>query len=255
MGIISAILQYVTNIFKRTSLPAADTTANTTFAEVIGNKGDAAVTTVGTTKSIMAYAKGILNRMPTSGTVATASDISTAVNGIPLAVPAANSTANTNERDVIGNKSDAAVSDVVTTASLMAYMKALIQELDQRKVGKIIANVASPDIFDNRYNNPVVNISGKGVLTGVAQVIEIWYGETVGRGCFSIIIDGGTEMQVEAFTKTGKSYDGSNITWLPGTNSLSFNHRFNTSLLVLQWQMVNNGDNLVRSHVAYTLEG
>jgi len=52
------------------------------YAIQFGNKEDAAVTTVQTTKSIIAYIKGILNRMPTSGTVATASDI-------PLAVPTA----------------------------------------------------------------------------------------------------------------------------------------------------------------------
>ncbi len=46
-------------------LPSADSTANTYISEVVGNKTDAAVTTVGTTKSLVAYAKGILNQLAT----------------------------------------------------------------------------------------------------------------------------------------------------------------------------------------------
>lgn len=43
-----------------------------------------------------------------------------------LAVPAPDSTANAFERDVIGNKADAAVGAVGVTASLMAYVKELL---------------------------------------------------------------------------------------------------------------------------------
>ena len=41
-------------------VPEADSTRNRTDDQVIGNKTDAAVTTVGTTKSLVAYAKGAL---------------------------------------------------------------------------------------------------------------------------------------------------------------------------------------------------
>lgn len=46
--------------------------------------------------------------------------------GANLNVPAADATTNANERDVIGNKTDAAVTAVGTTKSLMAYLKGLI---------------------------------------------------------------------------------------------------------------------------------
>ncbi len=43
-----------------------------------------------------------------------------------LAVPSADAVTNANERDVIGNKTDAAVSAVTTTKSVMAYLKGLV---------------------------------------------------------------------------------------------------------------------------------
>jgi hypothetical protein len=42
-------------------VPTADVVTNAQMRDVIGNKEDAAVTTVGTTKSVTAYAKGLLN--------------------------------------------------------------------------------------------------------------------------------------------------------------------------------------------------
>ena len=42
------------------TVPTADTTNNAQMRDVVGNKTDAAVTTVGTTKSLMGYIKGLL---------------------------------------------------------------------------------------------------------------------------------------------------------------------------------------------------
>ena len=44
-------------------VPTADTTDNAYSRDVVGNKEDAAVTTVGTTKSLVAYSKGILSSL------------------------------------------------------------------------------------------------------------------------------------------------------------------------------------------------
>lgn len=44
------------------AVPAADATANAEVRDVVGNKTDAAVTTVGTNKSLMAYVKGLLGK-------------------------------------------------------------------------------------------------------------------------------------------------------------------------------------------------
>jgi len=47
----------------------------------------------------------------------------------------------------------------------MAYLKALIQELDQRKVGKAVNSYA----MGTGNWTDVINISDKGVLTGISQ--------------------------------------------------------------------------------------
>lgn len=51
------------------AVPGVDSTANTYSRDVIGNKTDAAVAIVGTSATLIAYDKGILNRLPTAGTV------------------------------------------------------------------------------------------------------------------------------------------------------------------------------------------
>jgi len=57
------------------------------------------------------------------------------------------------------------VSDVVTTASLMAYMKALIQELDQRKVANMVLTTTHSTTYED-----VLNITDKGVLTRIPHI-------------------------------------------------------------------------------------
>ena len=87
-------------------VPSADSTANDYESQVIGNKVDAAVTSVGTTASIMAYLKGLVN-----------------VEAAGAVVPTADASTNTYDRDVVGNKTDAAVTAGSTTGSLAAYAK------------------------------------------------------------------------------------------------------------------------------------
>ncbi len=86
-------------------VPAPNATRNNVAEEVIGNKADAAVTSVGVTASIIAYLKGILTW---------------------LGVATADATANTTSADVIGNKTDAKVNAVGTTKSLVAYAKGIL---------------------------------------------------------------------------------------------------------------------------------
>jgi hypothetical protein len=102
-------------------LPAANSSENLNINDVAGNKTDTAVTTVGTTKSIQAYAKGILTQ---------ANLIKTEVDKIaPYAGAAiADLTTTIFSRDVVGNKADAAVTTVGTVASLIAYIKGLLNQ-------------------------------------------------------------------------------------------------------------------------------
>ncbi len=95
----------VSTIASNMAVPVADATTNTLERDVVGNKTDAGVTAVGTTKSITAYAKGLV----TMGTV-----------------QAQDSTANAFEGDVTGNKTDTAVFVAGTTKSLTAYAKGML---------------------------------------------------------------------------------------------------------------------------------
>lgn len=86
------------------SVATVDGTANTLERDVIGNKTDAAVTAVGTTKSIEAYVKGLV----TMNTVIAADSANNAFAG-----------------SVIGNKTDASVQAISATASIAGYVKGL----------------------------------------------------------------------------------------------------------------------------------
>lgn len=56
------LVAYVVLSHQQALVPAADSTANQTTGHVVGNKSDAAVTTVGVVASLMAYEKGLLNQ-------------------------------------------------------------------------------------------------------------------------------------------------------------------------------------------------
>lgn len=99
---------------------SADSTNNTYVGDVVGNKSDGAQTTVGTTRTLMAYLKGALGQL---ATVITA--VGTTIPAL-FGVPGADVATNTNERDVIGNKADAAVNTLGAVASLMAYIKGIV---------------------------------------------------------------------------------------------------------------------------------
>lgn len=86
-------------------VPVANASTNRTSNQVVGNKSDSAVTTVGVVASIIAYVKGILSW---------------------LAVGTVDGTANASAADVIGNKTDAKVNAIGTTKSLVAYIKGIL---------------------------------------------------------------------------------------------------------------------------------
>lgn len=118
--------------------PATDGTANRWSKEVVGSKQDAAVTAVGTTKSLMAYIKGIVNW---------------------LTVPTADVSTNAAAKDVIGNKADAAVVAVGAVASIIAYIKGLVKPIGSQFVLSI--SVTSSAIPNNTQT--------AGAFTGAAS--------------------------------------------------------------------------------------
>jgi len=155
--------------------------------------------------------------------------------------------ADTFMRDGVGTKDDTEQTTVVDTASLMRYQKAEIQELDQRYVPKVAT--ASEDT--NVYSN-IIDITDKGILTGVSQFMtgDIGAGfDAIGH--IKIILDGVTVIDDGFFTLGQFIANEVRI----NNNSLHFNHRFNTSLQV-QHKVVENGGitALVYSKVSYTVK-
>ena len=127
-------------------VPAPDSVLNVNECDVVGNKADASVGAVGATASMMAYIKGILNAI-TAG-------------GPGPAVPVPDTINNLNERDVVGNKTDAAVGTVGLTASLMAYIKAILNAV----VGGALGTVT--DVASTVVNNATTAMSYiKGIVT------------------------------------------------------------------------------------------
>lgn len=105
MGYIKQLVTELQVVDAYFDVPTADATTDTTMRDVVGKKNDAAVNAVATTKSVMAYAKGIVNE---------------------ITVPTADVADNGFINDVIGNKTDAAVGAVTTTKSLMGYLKGVL---------------------------------------------------------------------------------------------------------------------------------
>lgn len=148
-------------------------------------------------------------------------------------VPAQNAVTNAHMRDVIGNKTDALVEAVGVNKSIQGYLKGLTQELSQRKVPRgIISSHAAVVLTD------VVNINDKGFLTGIAVTCPGGSSAHI-----KVTIDGTVVITDANVFITA----GAEISW----QSLSFNHRFNTSLLV-QDKLIGGG--IINTAVTYTID-
>lgn len=191
-------------------VPGADATTNSKSRDVVGNKTDLSVYDVGTTKSLMAYLKGLVDAkiiatgtFTTSSTTAPADTSRAEVTGyfngcilLPLSggsgnqprritnfnntggvftidaempfttatgtqpyiiiadvesiVPAADATSNTMPAHVIGNKTDAAVTTVATTKSIIGYAKGLVNTLLSGAAADGAGNSSLVDVVGNK---------------------------------------------------------------------------------------------------------
>jgi len=147
-------------------------------------------------------------------------------------VVGADSALNVYARDVIGNKTDAEIAAVAADVGLMAYMKAQVQELDQRTVPKFMYQESNRVAYGN-----VLTVNAKGVLTGISVQQS-----PTSRGYIRIIIDGVT-IYAGIIAYRGLAIEA--------RQSQNFNHRFDTSLVIDNYTQ-NAGNN--RIWVAYTEE-
>lgn len=172
--------------------PAANTTTSTLVKEVVGHKSDADVWTIGTTHSIVAYVKGVLQRLlvaPANGTfnnswgdvignktdstvtaVGTDKSLAAYTKGIlsQTGAPGVDSTSNANVTHNLGSKLDAAQTVVGTTRSVMAYVKGIVNQV--RTPSTPFTRVAfggTPDVLSDTGFTVLKSVTGRGKLTTV----------------------------------------------------------------------------------------
>ncbi|MDO8596417.1 MAG: hypothetical protein Q7R45_07320 [Sulfuricaulis sp.] len=142
------------------AVPVADATTNALARDVIGIKTDAAVTTVGTTKSLMAYLKGLLSTQT---------------------VPVADAATNVFSRDAVGIKTDAAVTAVGVDKSIMAYAKGAISWLTVA-VADAATNASAKDVIGNKTDAAVTAAAVDKSLVGYVKGVLGWIGTIVNVG-------------------------------------------------------------------------
>lgn len=180
-------------------VPIADSSNDNQIRDVVGKKDDAAVGAVGTTKSIISYAKGILT-------------------------------------DTIGIATDIATVDTVVDSILV---DTVALELDSAKLDT--PKMATAPISNNTLTD-VINITDKGILTGISQKCTAFTADSYGS--IRITIDGTTFFSETTFNHFAASGD---------SNSLAFQHKFETSLRV-QHKVAANSKGTIRTIVTYTTD-
>lgn len=187
------------------SAPAADSTNVATTKDTIGRKTDAAATTIGTTKSLVAYLKGLLTWIGTitntggTATIGAAigdpanSSLVTRIAAIPTTSPTvvpvatADATNNVYLQDPVGNKTDASVTAVGTTKSIIAYLKGLIT-MGTVQSADSTANAFEGDVTGNKTDASVIVVGTtksiiayvKGLLNQIGTLVNTGGTATIG---------------------------------------------------------------------------
>jgi prophage DNA circulation protein len=148
-----------TDLNTKLAVPTADVADNVDLVDVIGNKTDAAVTTAGTTKSIMAYIKGLISNVSTVDTVVDdiQTDLSNATDGLG-AIKTAVDTVDTNVDTLISNRpkmverTAANLPQTAQTAYFTVTGKVLISDI----VGEVTTVIEGGTNNLELYSNPTV---------------------------------------------------------------------------------------------------
>lgn len=175
------------------TVPAPDATTNVNERDVVGNKTDAAVATVGTTNSIMAYLKGAINY---------------------FIVPTADVATNASVRDVVGNKSDATVTTIGTVASIIAYVKGLLSFSEKQAVSTTAVMVNGNTIFTATGDVQILGLVSE-CITGndaTASTIQYQTAPTVGA---ATTISGASASLANALAGASVSLLGTSLATAP----------------------------------------
>jgi len=163
------------------AVPTADATANARMRDVVGNKTDAAVVTVGTVATIIAYVKGLLNSLATHATALATHNTTLGVVEGYHAIATTDTAVNAHMRDVVGNKLDTAQTTVGGIRSTIAYVKGLLNIALDHQYQKL-TKVAT---FTNlTVDDPLFTVIGEVIVRVIAVVMTDL--ASVGGGTVSV---------------------------------------------------------------------
>jgi hypothetical protein len=153
--------QLVNTTTSNDTVPTADSTANTLSKDVIGNKTDASVTVSGSTTSIIAYIKGLINGIFLNGY--DSSGVSSASTGSLFQRLAYT-------RSIVGDSSATALYVISGTNTVMGLNKGLV-DITEKAITRTTANIpqtTSTNIF-TVTGAPIEILSIIGEVTTIIQ--------------------------------------------------------------------------------------
>jgi len=162
--------------FGQSRVPAADATQNRTTSEVIGNKSDAAVTTIGTTASLMAYLKGLFSVVGPSATTGVSSVVG-AMTDAAVTAPTTDKTAMGYLKGgltTIGAMTSTAATASATDKSAMAYLKGMADGGIRCAQTALLATTATSNTNIFTYSGSIVVES----IIGIVQTTEMAAAQT-----------------------------------------------------------------------------
>lgn len=167
-------------------LPGSGTLSTLAAADVnaeVDTALNTAIPGVPTAGSVNDVLKDLDARLPASGTLVTTDDITP----VDISVPAADSTDNVDVTDVVGNKTDAAVTAVGTTKSAIAYLKGLITNIQIHGTQEYTSGSGNFTVPAGVYSIDVLMVAGGGGGGGSVYTTEAANGGGGGGGAFAIL--------------------------------------------------------------------
>ncbi len=193
----------VSTVIADLAVPTADATTNLLARDVTGNKTDASVTAVTTTKSLMGYVKGAISM---------------------LTVGVADAVTNAFASDVIGNKTDASVYLPATTKSLLAYLKGNA-DLQENVVVSATATMVNGNTLFTVAGGPIEIVSLVSICAtandGTASTLQ--YQSTGTLGATTQTISGASAVLTSAAAGTTVILQGTALATAPLVNANAAN--------------------------------
>lgn len=183
-------------------VPTADVADNVQMADVVGNKTDAAVAVVGTTKTIVAYIKGVMN------------DLNNGTDGLG-ALKALIDTATTNI-GTVDTVVDGIQTDLSNATDGLGALKALVYSAEQTKITSITAaaNAASDTTLATVATGGVL-VRGVVIHADAAQTADLTSCPVMGGAGKAITIIAAADALAADFNAENKQVSWTGEIYLP----------------------------------------